>query len=306
MIFDKVSDTYYDQSAVKMKDRLQEAKPHFLISLIAYPIFALTFYIFTEKTENMIFGIVMFLAALGMSWNVVTGMAVIMCRLTLRKLKKASERKPILEIKEDGTVSYRARADYRADTLEVVHKMEYLVSAKNPDEKIFRISGKNKGLNSQIDIVYELADIKLIQEILNTFIVMDKSKTLNYTIFKDMLKEYKNTPDKMLKEIQTLDYLLAVNYCLDTAPKTSRVITLPHNGVLEYEVQQVDDKDYICLYTSYDEIPKDNKYLHCIKISYQGVIDILKQESDNALDIFTEGKLDGIMINPPSDKIIIN
>jgi hypothetical protein len=305
MKFNEIQETYHQQQIEKAKIALNSNKKYVLISAcIGYPIFVLGLLSVMMNAYGTTIYVVGSIA-LTISWFVILfniGMGIILIKVIYeyKQVKNLDKNGPVLEIQEDGRVFYQEAKRKQIKTIDTVMKIEPMILPNK--DKFIRITGKHNGRIQTIDMIDGLKGLPVIKEILDVFVVMEQANTYDYSLFKDMLLRYKTSPDKIMKEIKNIDFLLSVNYYFDTKSVNQRVLVLPQGTTLSYQVETIDTKDYICLYTSYHEIPKDTEYLQCIKISYQRVIQMIEDET---IDIFNENKLDGIIINPQSDHIII-
>lgn len=305
MIFNQLEEEFHTKAVERARVNYEKIKKFFLVSAsIGYPllIIGIAFMVSSEEESSMrMVGIVSAsISYFIIMCNIVYLVMLIDARIKLSKSKNLNANSPVLEIKEDGNISYKANATAFTIHMDTVNKVDSI--SLNEAGEILSIVGKKEGKKVEIKMNLNLKRKGLIKEILNILVNREASKKYHNEFFKEMLANYRNTPSRVMKEIETMDFLIAVNYYFDTMAPSGKSLALPEGTLLQYEVQNIKDKNYLCLYTSYQEIPKDYAYKYSVKISYQRAVSIIEE----VLDIFDEAKLDGIVINPYSDKIMID
>lgn len=293
MIFQKVSRLYYNTQITELKKE---------VSLFRSVLIG-TFVVFV------------FVAALGMedmiqerlrTFLIVDGIIAILSYLLFRKSRRQLSvyqtlvnEPPVIKILPDGSMTlFRFN---NTKEMKLNHITDYQIIG---EENIIRVIGDT---SEAITIDFELEQKALFLMILEIFENMTSVKdTMRFNTFRKTLVTYKDTKSILLKEIETMDFVIAVQCHFDKTLLTMNYLDLANEVKLAFEVRNIDNKLYIALYSDLKFIPKNNKYPQSYRVSYHELFEWINNQVQE-MDIYKSRQfIDGVAINPDYECVLID
>ena len=309
MVFNQIVQEYYESKIKKAEVDLKKIVL-FLVKGLLLTIACFSFAVIgiSNAKQGTLISIFAGIAVFpGMASLIVTILGVsqfFMASNEIKKEKSLIKNPPILEIYEDGSLSYqRIKGDYKEqlDQINGYKIIEKTSMSKYIVHQLIVIRGVYRNEPKTIEIISEFTEKQKLLEVLNVYKKIADAQKMFINTLKDALYVYKDNVELMLRDIETMEFIMQVNYLHSGSLQGNYQLYLKYGTALEVELfEDEDGKNYACIYTSMEEIQNNKKQQ--ILIMYN---DLLNKINENACNIFVKNQIDGILINKNSNCIKI-